>query len=89
MAIPTFDTMPAVLANMQNQMSAMQQSLNALIAKDPVNEVPIDGKELRKRLQISRPTEIAMRKRGELPYLLVCGQYRYHWQSVLKALAKK
>ncbi|HMR83106.1 MAG TPA: hypothetical protein PKE30_08245 [Niabella sp.] len=83
----TFDQMPSVLATVQETVKALFAEVKEMRASQPVNEPPIDGDELRKRLQISRPTEISMRKRGKLPYLMVNGHYRYNWPEVLKKLS--
>lgn len=84
----TFEHMPQAMQNILAAVDRLSAQFDRLEASQPVNEPPITGEELRKRLQISRPTEIDMRKRGKLPYLTVNGQYRYHWPTVLKALSK-
>lgn len=82
----TFDQVPSVLATTLDTVRALLDEVKEMRASQPVNEPPIDGDELRRRLQISRPTEIEMRKRGKLPYLMVNGNYRYQWAEVLKSL---
>lgn len=85
----TFEQMPQALQMMQATINTLNEKIDRLEASQPVNEPPITGEVLRKRLNISRPTEIDMRKRGKLPYLMVNGHYRYNWQAVLKALSNK
>ena len=85
----TFEKMPQALQMMQACIDTLNEKIDRLEASQPVNEPPITGEVLRARLQISRPTEIDMRKRGKLPYLMVNGQYRYHWPTVLKAITNK
>jgi hypothetical protein len=85
----TFEMLPAAVATMQNTLNALMVEVKELRKDQPVNEQPITGTELRKRLNISRPTEIAMRKKGKLPYLMVNGNYRYNWQDVQKKLANQ
>lgn len=84
----TFEQMPAALQQIQKSIDLLNEKIDRLEASQPVNEPPITGEVLRKRLQISRPTEIDMRKRGKLPYLIVNGQYRYHWPTVFNAISK-
>lgn len=83
----TFEQMPQTLSNMVVMVEGLYKEIRELRANQPINESPIDGEELRKRLGISRPTEIDMRKRGKLPFLMVNGQYRYQWQEVVKKLS--
>lgn len=82
----TFEKIPAALQEMQTLLFELKNELQKIRANQPINETPITGVELRKRLQISRPTEIEMRKRGKLPYLMVNGHYRYLWQDVIKSI---
>lgn len=82
----TFEKIPAALQEMQTLLFELKNELQEIRANQPINETPITGVELRKRLQISRPTEIEMRKRGKLPYLMVNGHYRYLWQDVIKSI---
>lgn len=85
----TFESLPKAVSTLQDTVNELLNEVKALRAKEPINDAPIDGVELRKRLQISRPTEIAMRKKGTLPYLLVNGHYRYNWQDVQNKLSNK
>lgn len=85
----SFEQMPAAMAQMLAKIEQLDSKLTAIEKQQPINESPIDGSELRKRLGISRPTEINMRRRGKLPFLLVNGNYRYNWQEVVKVLSKK
>lgn len=66
-------------------------SINLDNQTDTITKTPetIDSNELRFRLLITPPTLAAMRKRGEIPFFTVGGQYRYDWEAVLKALNKK
>lgn len=85
----TFEQMPQALQTMQASINELNTKIEQLQANQPINEPPITGDVLRARLSISRPTEIDMRKRGKLPYLMVNGNYRYHWPTVLKSLSNK
>ncbi|OJU26845.1 MAG: hypothetical protein BGN92_07160 [Sphingobacteriales bacterium 41-5] len=89
MSTITFEQMPQALQTMLACINELTKKVEQLQASQPINESPITGEELRKRLQISRPTEIDMRKRGKLPYLMANGQYRYSWPLVMKALSNK
>ncbi|WP_346239399.1 hypothetical protein ABDK00_006780 [Niabella insulamsoli] len=83
----SFEQMPSAISVMTGMIADLQTEVRALRSAQPINEPPIDGAELRKRLNISRPTEITMRNKGKLPFLTVNGQYRYQWTTVLKALS--
>lgn len=85
----TFDAMPALMQTMYQKVISVSEDLLALRMQQPINELPIDSKELMVRLAISEPTVIRMRKRGDIPFLEVCGNYRYLWPEVLLALASK
>lgn len=83
----TFESLPALVNTMQQSLTTLCEEVQQLRSQQPVNESPIDSKELMARLAISEPTLIRMRKRKAIPFLEVCGHYRYIWQDVLKALA--
>jgi hypothetical protein len=48
----------------------------------------ISPEELCKRMNISIPTQIRLRKKGRLPYLEAGNQIRYDWNKVLETLKK-
>ena len=85
----TIEAMPAALEQVQLTLSDLCNSVKKLQEQQPINEPPIDSKELMKRLAISEPTLIRMRKRKAIPFLRVCGHTRYIWLDVLKALENK
>lgn len=84
----TFEKLPEAVAEMRQTLAIIADQLNEIKSNQPINEPPINGTTLRERLGISKPTEIAMRRRGKLPFIMVNGHYRYDWQQVLKALQK-
>lgn len=84
----SFDHLPSAVAELLDKIDELTKKIDQIQANQPCNELPIDSKELCKRLKISRPTEIRMRKNGKLPFLLVNGHYRYNWQDVMKKLSK-
>lgn len=85
-----FENLENTLTSLQEQSNdnakLLREILGRLNGNIQPDEQPIDSRELRKRLQISQPTEIAMRKKGKLPHLTVNGHYRYKWSDVVKAL---
>ena len=83
-----FETMPATLEKLAATVSELFKEVIELRQQQPVNENPIDSKELMLRLDISEPTLIRMRKRNAIPFLEVAGHYRYVWQDVIKALGQ-
>lgn len=83
---PTFEQLPAAIEQMREQIQDLIVEVKQLRNEQPVNDPPIDSKVLMQRLAISEPTLIRMRKRKEIPFLTVCGQYRYVWAEVVKAL---
>lgn len=85
----TFEQMPAAIEQLQASITTLYDEVKQLRKHQPVNEPPIDSRELMKRLGISEPTLIRMRKRKEIPFLTVCGHYRYVWNDVLKSLQPK
>jgi hypothetical protein len=85
----TIEAMPAALERVQLTLNDLYDSIKRLQEQQQINEPPIDSKELMKRLAISEPTLIRMRKRKDIPFLKVCGHTRYVWLDVLKALANK
>lgn len=85
----TFENMPAAIEQLQATVTTLHEEIKQLRKEQTVNEPPIDSKELMKRLGISEPTLIRLRKRKEIPYLEVSGHYRYVWFDVLKALQNK
>ena len=85
----TLEQMPQAIQKLQATIEDLNAKIDRLEASQPINEPPITGEVLRARLSISRPTEIDMRKRGKLPYLMANGQYRYSWPLVMKALSNK
>lgn len=85
----TFENMPAAIEQLQATVTTLYEEIKQLRKQQPVNEPPIDSKAVMKRLGISEPTLIRMRKRKEIPFLIVCGHYRYVWNDVLKALEQK
>lgn len=82
----SFEQMPAAIEQMQVQIQNLIVEIKQLRNEQPVNDPPIDSKVLMQRLAISEPTLIRMRKRKEIPFLKICGQYRYVWTEVVKAL---
>lgn len=82
----TFEKIPQALSELLCKVDELNNQLQAIRANQPINEPPITASELRERLKISKPTEIEMRKRGKLPYILVNGTYRYNWNEVIKFL---
>ena len=84
----SFEQMPIAIENIETIVQQIISELKELRASQPINEPPIDSKELMKRLAISEPTLIRMRKRKAIPFLEVCGHYRYVWIEVVKALQK-
>lgn len=84
-----FEQMPAAIEQLQATVTTLHEEIIQLRKQQPVNESPVDSKEIMKRLGISEPTLIRMRKRKEIPFLAVCGHYRYVWNDVLKALQPK
>ena len=85
----SFESLPLLVQTMNKALTDLCSEVQQLRALQPINEPPIDGKELMTRLAISEPTLIRLRKRNDIPYLEVLGQYRYVWSDVLAALAKK
>lgn len=85
----TFEQMPAAIEQLQATLSILHEEVKQLRKEQCVNEPPIDSRELMKRLNISEPTLIRLRKRKEIPYLEICGHYRYVWNEVLKTLQNK
>jgi len=85
----SFEQMPAAIEQLQATVTTLHEEVIQLRKQQPVNEPPIDSRELMKRLGISEPTLIRMRKRKEIPFLVVCGHYRYLWFDVLNALQSK
>lgn len=85
----TLEQMPAAVEQMQATINKLCDEVQQMRQQQTVNEPPIDSKELMKRLAISEPTLIRMRKRNAIPFLEVCGHYRYVWQDVIKALQQK
>lgn len=73
---------------------AIEEKLDKL-AKTETNSVPepqqglITGTELRKLLNISRPTETKYRRTGKLPFVWAGGQYRYDLEKVMQTLSSK
>ncbi len=88
-AMITFEKMPETLEQLQATINNLCLEVKQLRAQQPINEPPIDSKELMKRLQISEPTLIAMRKRNDIPFINVRGNYRYVWQDVISSLQQK
>lgn len=82
----TLETMPATLEKLAATINEIKIEVRELRLLQPVNENPIDSRELLLRLAISEPTLIRMRKRNAIPFLEVAGHYRYVWQDVIKAL---
>lgn len=82
----TIETMPATLERLAATVNDLYSEVRELRLQQPVNENPIDSRELLLRLAISEPTLIRMRKRNAIPFLEVAGHYRYVWQDVIKAL---
>lgn len=89
MLMTTFESMPAAIEQLQATVETLHEEIKQLRKEQPANEPPIDGKEIRKRLGISEPTLIRLRKRKEIPFLEVCGHYRYVWNDVISALQQK
>lgn len=85
----TLEGMPAMMQMMYQDIITLREDFKALRMQQPVNEPPIDGKEMLIRLDISEPTLGRMRVRGEIPFLEVGGNFRYLWPDVLLALASK
>lgn len=81
-----FNLLPTAVETLLERVNFLVNEVKEMKESIPANESPIDGKELRKRLDISSPTEVRMRRKGKLPYFLVNGTYRYNWQEVLAAL---
>lgn len=50
--------------------------------------IPIDRKELVRRLGTSVPTLIRLEKKGIIPVIRYGGQVRYDWNKVMEALNK-
>ena len=88
---------------MDNIIVITQEALEAAIAKVVDSRIAqfsgvttataakeiIDTKELIKRLNITGPTVIRMRKRKALPFIQIGTSIRYEWDAVLKALENK
>lgn len=49
----------------------------------------IDTKELIRRLNVTEPTIIRMRKKQILPFMQIGSAVRYNWHAVVKALENK
>lgn len=85
----SFDTLPQELARQGKQLEKLEQMLQVLLGQKTESEQPITGKILMQKLGISAPTLICMRKRGDIPFIKVRGQYRYSYSAVLTALQNK
>jgi hypothetical protein len=82
---------------MVNPFDIIQEELREL--KELVKAMPsaprqeeaeiINTEELCKRLAISEPTAISMRKRKQVPFFLIGSAVRYNWTAVVKALEAK
>lgn len=81
-----FNSLPEVVENIKSEQAEIKKMLSILLGQKREIEKPIDSRELKMRLDISEPTLIAMRKRGDIPYINVRGNYRYVWSDVLTAL---
>lgn len=82
----TFEAMPDAIEQLQATVQSLYDEVKQIRKELPVNEPPIHSKELMKRLGISEPTLIRMRKQKKIPFLEVSGNYRYVWHDVMKAL---
>lgn len=85
----SFNELPTAVENLQTEQAEIKEMLAELLNRKQVQEQPINSKELMKRLDISEPTLIAMRKRSDFPYFNVRGHFRYDYQAVIKALENK
>lgn len=84
------EQMPNALVDVQASIKQLDEKMAALLAqKWERQEPPINSKELMRRLEISEPTLIRMRKAGKIPFMNIGGQYRYDWEDVLVALKSK
>ena len=81
----TFDSLPTMVGELQQQVQQLQQQVQQLQHEPPPVEL-INGRQLCKRLQISEPTLIRWREAGRIPYLAIGGAYRYDLNAVIKAL---
>lgn len=69
------------------------QLLEDFISKMPATAAApqvelISPEELCKRMNISIPTQIRLRKKGKLPFIEAGNQIRYDWNKVLENLKK-
>ena len=88
-----FNQLEQTLTTLQEQGNNNARLLSEILTRlnggiDP-DEKPINGKEIMKRLNISEPTLIRMRKQKRIPFMNVGGVIRYDWHEVKKALANK
>lgn len=88
-----FENLEQTLTTLQEQGNKNSALLSEIISRlnggiDP-DEPPINGKEVMKRLDISEPTLIRMRKQKKIPFMNVGGVIRYNWHEVKKALSNQ
>ena len=78
------EDLPLMVAKLGIEITALTELVKSLKDQGGITSVedPIGSAELMKRLNISYPTLLRMRKNGELPFLKVRSQYRYNWQKI-------
>lgn len=86
-----FENLEQTLTKLQEQGVINSRLLTEILTRlnggiDP-DEHPITSRELMKRLDVSEPTLIRMRRQKKIPFMNVGGVIRYNWHEVRKALS--